>query len=178
MRRHLGNLSTSEATGHGEGEFSQLTGLLVMRVAIAVPDWVRRSVERGVANAIVRVGPYWSIEPEKWQALDRGAELAGWEAAEEVEKKVSTLLAAVEDLRPVTPRVLDALQEAVIYPAGVLRDARIPKARRDRSAMKLFPNDVYNVAPRSLAELHPMMPELLASWEVARMTIFHARYGR
>lgn len=177
MRHDLASPATSKATRDSELEFSQLTGLVVMRVAIAVPDWVRRCVDRGLANAIARVGDFWSIEPEKSQALDRAAEQAGWNGAEEVEKKVSALLAAVEDLRPATPRVLEVLQEAVAYPAGVLQEAHIPRARRDRWAVRRFPSDIYNVAPRSLAELHPMMPELLVSWEEARLAILRARYG-
>jgi hypothetical protein len=111
VRRDLANPDTS-ATREGDYEFSQMTGLVVMRVAIAVPDWVRRCVERGVANAIACVGPCWSLRPDKSQALDRGTELAGWKAAEEVEEKISALLAAIEDVRPVTPRVLTALADS------------------------------------------------------------------
>jgi hypothetical protein len=136
VRRDLANPATS-ATRDGDYEFSQMTGLVVMRVAIAVPDWVRRCVERGVANAIACVGPCWSLRPDKSQALDRGTELAGWKAAEEVEEKISALLAAIEDVRPVTPRVLTALQEAVAHPACVLQRAQIPRSKRDQSAMQL-----------------------------------------
>lgn len=160
-----------------ERELSRLTGLVAMRTGIAVPDWVRRCVERGVANATARAGAWWSIGAEESQALYRSTELVGWKAAEEVEGKVSELLAAVEDLQPVAPRALLVLQEAVAYPTGVLLRASVPKAARDRSAIKAYPDDVYNISPRSLAELHPMAPELFASWEEARLAVVRERYG-
>lgn len=159
-----------------ERELAQLTGLVAMRVGIAVPDWVLRCVQRGVANGTARAGGYWTIGAERSRTLYRNAELVGWQAAEEVESKVMDLLTAVEDLRPVPPRALGVLQEAVAYPAGVLTQERVPRARRDRLAMKLYPDDVYNIAPRSLAELHPLMPELLASWEEARFAVVRERY--
>jgi hypothetical protein len=176
VRRDLADPRVSGTTTGSERELGQLTRLVAMRVGIAVPDWVLRCVQRGVANGIARAGAYWSMGAEGSRTLYRNAELVGWKAAEEVEGKVSELLAVVEDLRPVPPRVLGVLQEAVPYPAGVLEQARVPRARRDRLAIKLYPDDVYNVAPRSLAELHPMMPELLASWEEARFAVVRERY--
>jgi hypothetical protein len=165
-------------TTRSERELSQLTRLVVVRVGIAVPDWVRRCVERGVANATARTGPFWSIGADKWRALDERAEIVGWKAAEEVEGKVLVLLAAVEDLRPIATRVLAVLQGVgVPYPTGVLRQAHVPKAKRDRWAIKLYPDDPYNIMPRSLAELHPMVPELVASWEQARFGVLRDHFG-
>ena len=175
MRRDLAYPRVSGTTTASERDLSRLTGLVVMRVGIAVPDWVVRCVQRGVANGIARAGAYWSMGAEESRALYRSAESVGWEAAEEVEGKASELLAVVEDLRPAPARVLGLLQDAVAYPASVLRRARVPKARRDRLAMKLYPDDDYNLTPRSLAELHPMMPELLASWEGARSAVVRER---
>jgi hypothetical protein len=60
---------------------------------------------------------------------------------------------------------------------GAVREARVAKARRDRPAMKLHPDDIYNLTPRSVAELHPMMPDLLASWEEVRFVAVRERYG-
>lgn len=173
MRYDIARPSTTDS----ERTLNQLRGLVIMRVAVAVPDWVHRCVEKGLAGAIARAGAWWSIGPEQFRSLFQNADLVGWRAAEDVEGRVSALLAGVEDLRPAQPRVLAVLQEAVDYPADVLRHARVPKARRDRSAMKLYPHDVYNLTPKSLAELHPMMPELLASWEKARVAVLRERYG-
>ena len=154
-----------------EEELERLARLLALRVAVAVPDWVRRCVERGVANGKARAGPYWTLDAEASKALSRSAELVGWRAAEFVERKLWEVLAAVGDTRPAQPRVVAVLQEAGAYPAGVLARAGVPAARRDRAAMRLFPDDAYDIVPRSLAELHPMLPELVNAWEEARWTV-------
>jgi hypothetical protein len=177
VRYDIASPTTSETIADSKRAFDQLTRLVVLRVAIAVPDWVRRCVERGVANAVAWSGRDWSMAAAESRALLRNAELVGWRAVEGVEGKVSDLLAELEDRRPVSPRVLTALQDSVDYPASVLGQARVPKATRDRLAVELFPDDVYNIAPRSVAELHPMMPGLLASWDEARFAVLRVHCG-
>ena len=155
-----------------KAEWAELTPLLCLRVAIAVPDWTRRGVERGVANAIEASAGYWSLPEERKRALVRRAEAASWEAAEAVGRELGAQLSADLECQPPVPvGLLLLLQQAVRYPSGVLRVAGVPHARRDRVAMKLFPFDSYGIVPRSLAELHPLLPDLAQASERARLVL-------
>jgi hypothetical protein len=161
-----------------QAEWAELSRLLALRVAIAVPDWARRSVERGVVNAVEASAGRWSLPKEATPELALRGEAAGWNAAEAVGHELGAQLRTELERQPPVPQgLLCALQRAVQYPAGVLRLAGVPHARRDRAAMKLFPFDVYGIAPRSLAELHPFIPELAQMCEQARLSVIAGRFA-
>lgn len=161
-----------------EVQWAELSRLLALRVGIAVPDWVRRSVERGVANAIEACAGRWSLPDDAETALARQAEAAGWRAAGAVGRELGAQLGADLEWQPPIPTsLLYLLQRAVHYPAEVLRSASVPHARRDRVAMKQFPFDIYGLAPRSLAELHPLLPELAQACEEARLSVLAQRFA-
>ncbi len=167
-------MSTAEA----EVQWAELSRLLALRVGIAVPDWARRSVERGVANAIEACAGRWSLPDDAKAVLARQAEAAGWRAAGAVGRQLGAQLGADLECQPPVPTsLLYLLQRAVHYPAEVLRAAGVPHARRDRAAIKLFPFDVYGLAPRSLAELHPLLPELAQACEQARLLVLAQRFA-
>lgn len=161
-----------------QAEWAELSQLLILRVGIAVPDWVRRSVERGVANAVEASTGRWSLSDDDKPALARQAEAAGWRAAETVGRRLSTQLSADLELQPPVPAgLLLLLRRAVLYPAGVLGRAEVPHARRDRAAMKAFPFDVYGLVPSSLAELHPLIAELAQACEQARLSVLAQQFA-
>ena len=161
-----------------ETQWAEFSRLLALRVAIAVPDWARRSVERGVANAVEASAGRWSLPDDAKPLLARRSEAAGWRAADAIALELGAQLRADLESQPSVPEgLLHLLQSAVRYPAGVLRLAGVPHARRDRAVMKLFPSDVYAIAPRSLAELHPFMPELAQTCEQARLRFIAGRFA-
>lgn len=160
-------------------QWAELSRLLVLRVGIAAPDWARRSVERGVLNGMAATAGRWDLPAERRLALARQAEGAGWEAADEVVCKLSAQLSVDLAYQPPVPAsLLAVLQQAVHHPAGVLRRAGVPPAQRDRAATRLFPLDVYGIAPRSIAELHPLLPELAQACEQARLAVLVSTGGR
>jgi len=160
----------AQRSGEARTSRAALSQLLVMRVTIAVPDWVRRSVERGVPNAIERTAGAWYLASPVARQLARETEQAGWQGAEEVGSALSALMQLKpSEQTPLPQSLLALLQRAARHPTAVLRRAGVPHARRDRYKMKISPFDVYGIAPRSLAELHPMLPELAGSYERARL---------
>ena len=168
----------SSSLAEAQLEWAELSRLLVLRVGIAVPDRARRSVERGVANAMEATEGRWHLPAERRPALARQAEGAGWKAADDVARKLAVQLGLDLEHQPPVPVSLLALaRPAVHYPAGVLRRAGVPPAQRDRAAKRLFPFDVYGIVPRSLAELHPLLPELAQACEQARLAVLVCRLG-
>jgi hypothetical protein len=163
-------MATSNKVG-AERVLSEVSDLLAMRVTIAVPDWVRRCVERGLLNAWYRTGGHWSLTDEDVRLVLRNGDTAGWRAAQEVGSKLWSFLLLDVDGHCATP--LEVVRQAVPYPAEVLRQAGIPPAKRDRLIMKLFPDDVYDLMPRSLAAL----PELAHAWEQAKVAVLQCRHG-
>jgi hypothetical protein len=161
-----------------ETQWAQLSRLLALRVTIAVPDWVRRSVERGLTNAVEASAGRWSLPDDTRPFLARGSEAAGWRAADAIACELGSQLRTDPESQPSVPEgLLHLLQSAVRYPAGVLQLAGVPHARRDRAIMKLFPSDVYAIVPRSLAELHPFIPELAQTCEQARLRVIVQRFA-
>lgn len=94
------------------------------------------------------------------------AEEAGARAAAEVGPAVRALLEADIDEQRTTPLAL--LRIAARYPTGVLRAAGVPAVERDRFAEATFPEDVYDLAPASFADLSPELGEVAIRWGAAK----------
>jgi hypothetical protein len=76
------------------------------------------------------------------------------------------LLATDIDEQATTP--LSLLRGAVRYPTAVLRDAGVPPARRDEQQERLFPDDVYDLAPATFADVDPALAEVGMAWGAAK----------
>lgn len=106
------------------------------------------------------------MSDEQLRDLEREAEAAGWVAAEHVARQLSDLFSPWHGPQPVSGAdILRVVQDAVAYPTDVLRRAGVPTAARDRVTMRRYPDDVYDLTPRSLATVHPQLPEMVAEWE-------------
>ncbi|MGH9277460.1 MAG: hypothetical protein ACRD12_05050, partial [Acidimicrobiales bacterium] len=87
-------------------------------------------------------------------------------AQAEVGAAVRTLLAADIDQQATTP--LSLLRGAVRFPTRVLRDAGVPPVERDRVQAHLLPDDVYDLAPATFADLDPALTEPGIAWGAAK----------
>ena len=114
----------------------------------ALPGWVERSVARRL--------------PAPDRVAAEAAREAGRRAAAEVGTEVRALLAADIDEQRTTPLAL--LRGAVRYPAAVLREASVPPVARDRAQERLFPDDVYDLAPATFADIDPSLHDLGIAW--------------
>ena len=76
------------------------------------------------------------------------------------------LLAADIDDQHTTP--LSLLRGAVRYPTAVLSAAGVPPVRRDEQQERLFPDDLYDLAPATFADVDPALAEVGMAWGAAK----------
>ena len=96
----------------------------------------------------------------------RAATEAGRQAAAEVAPQVRALVAADIDDQRTTP--LSLVRGAVRYPTGVLTAAGVPPVKRDEQQERLFPDDVYDLAPATFADVDPALEEVGLAWGAAK----------
>jgi len=132
---------------------------IVAGVERAGPTWSVRSVDR-ILEAWGRV------EPARRADIRDAATRAGTEAAARVAASLRELLALDPAEQAVTP--LEIVRTIVAEPTAVLRDLGVPEVVRDAFDERAQPDDVYDLAPRTLADLDPDLgPELLI-WGIAK----------
>lgn len=137
--------------------------ILAKGIEQALPLWVVRCVvDRAEA---------W--RPGSSRPLLPAAEAAGRLAAEEVGSQVRALLSLDVDRQPTGP--LAVVRTAVRYPAGVLAEAGVPEVVRDEFHERAFPEDGYDLAPASFADLHPDLHEPGLVWGAAKAHVVLAR---
>jgi hypothetical protein len=125
-------------------------------IETALPGWVERSVDR-VLQA-------WGRPVD--DRVRAEAARAGREAAAEVGAEVRALLDADIDEQRTTP--LSLVRAAVRYPTAVLRAAGVPPVVRDEHQERLFPEDVYDLAPANFADVDPALAEVGLAWGAAK----------
>lgn len=132
-------------------------------VEAALPGWVERSVRH-------------RLDTPPSEAVLAAAREAGWQAVEQVGAAVRRLLATDIDAQATTP--LSLLRGAVRYPTAVLRDAGAPEVERDEVRGRLFPEDVYDLAPATLADVDPSLAEPGIAWGAAKAFVHLQRHAQ
>ena len=133
-------------------------------IEAVLPGWVERSV-RAVLAA--------SGTPVTDEML-AAANDAGQQAAADVGGEMRALLALDVDEQHDTPLTL--LRAAVRYPTAVLRDAGVPPVVRDEFKARAFPDDAYDLAPASFADVDPSLADLGIAWGAAKAHTHMARH--
>lgn len=126
----------------------------------ALPGWVERSVRR-------RLGAGDDA------AVLAAAADAGARARHDVGRDVRALLDTDVDEQWTGPLAL--LRSAVRYPTEVLRAAGVPPVARDEFAERSFPDDVYDLAPATWADVDPALHDLGLTWGAAKAWVVLAR---
>lgn len=116
-----------------------------------MPGWVERSV---AARAPGRAD------------LTGAANEAGRQARAEVAPRIRALLEADIDDQRTNP--LAIVRSAVTFPTAVLAAAGIPAPERDAIQARLFPDDVYDLAPATFADVDPSLADLGLAWGAAK----------
>ena len=133
-------------------------------VEAALPGWVERVV---------------ALRWEQWRGeavpppIAEEARLAGERARAAVGPRVRALLLTDVDEQPTGP--LAIIREAVGFPTSVLTAAGMPEVERDEHAARLFPDDVYDLAPAAFADLDPDLHEPGLVWGAAKAHVVLAR---
>ena len=144
------------------------------RYAVALADGIEAAigpwVERSVVAAIEASGGLVT------GSMRLRARAAGDEATAAIAPRVRALLALDIDEQRTGPLAL--LREAVVFPTTVLSEAGIEPAERDAQAIALFPDDVYDLAPASFADLDPALADAGIAWGAAKAHVHLARRRR
>jgi hypothetical protein len=153
-------------------------GLALMREASErIIDAMERLAAAWVVRMVESVLDFWGqLEPAaRHAALDRARE-AGATAAARVTADLRTLFARDPAEQRTTP--LELVRTLRAEATEVLCAAGVPEVERDVFEVRSFPDDVYGIVPRSLADLDPtdedLAPTLLA-WGVGKSTVLRAR---
>lgn len=143
-----------------EARLAVLALRLADGIVAALPGWVTRCVA-------ARSG---GLVPDADSVAD-----AGRRAVREVGPLVRELLAADIDEQRTGPLAL--VRDAVRYPAAVLSAAGVVPVDRDVDAVRLFPDDAYDLSPGSFAELHPDLRVPGLEWGAAKAYVHRRRHA-
>lgn len=141
--------------------------------AVALADGLERAIGPWVERCVDRVHRAWSGPPPPEVAA--AATSAGHRARADLGPRLRALLEADSDAQRSTPLAL--IREGTAYPTKVLRDAGVPGVPRDPMDTAMFPDDVYGLAPASLADVEPGLGELGIAWGAAKAWVHRRRHG-
>lgn len=137
---------------------------LVAAAEAAVPGWTVRCVQRRAREAGLLVD----------EVLVGAAEAAGRRAGVEVGDRLRRLLALDVDEQRTNP--LAVLRDAVRYPTEVLQAAGVPPVERDEFQRRAFPDDHYDLAPATWAEVDESLHDPGIAWGARKaMTVLQRR---
>jgi hypothetical protein len=142
---------------------------IVTGVERELPGWAQRSVAR-IADAWGR------LDADRRTALDRAASVAGVEATARVTAALRALFAADAGAQRATP--LEVVRTAYREPTVALEAAGIPPVARDAFHERAWPDDTYDLVPRTLGDLgDPDLAPLHLAWGMAKAAVLRARAG-
>jgi hypothetical protein len=136
---------------------------LATGVEAALGPWVER--------VVVDLAEQW--RPGSGPEVAGPAAAAGARAASDVGARVRVLLETDVDEQATGP--LAVLRQAVRYPTEVLAAAGVPPVVRDEFAERAFPDDVYDLAPATFADLDPALREPGLVWGAAKAHVVLTR---
>jgi hypothetical protein len=142
-----------------------------------------------IVDGVERTGAAWSVRNvdrilDAWGRLDeaqrdetrRAASEAGTRAATRVAATLRRLLELAPADQHATP--LEVVRSIVVEPTALLRELGVPEVVRDDFDERAHPDDVYDLAPRTLGDLDPELgPELLV-WGIAKSKVLRAEAQR
>jgi hypothetical protein len=145
-------------------------GAIIAGVAREVPSWVVAQVER-LLDAWGR-----AADDARARATADAAQ-AGEAAARRVCDELDALFALDPAGQRATP--LEIVRTVYREPTGVLADAGVPDVERDPFDERSWPDDRYDLVPRTLGDLgDPALAPLHLAWGLAKAEVLRARAGR
>ena len=127
-----------------------------------------------MVRCVERLATAWQGEVDPSVRAD--AEEAGLRARADVGPRVHALLDTDVDEQWTSP--LHLVRQAVHYPTEVLQRAGVPVVVRDSFAEEVFPDDVYDLAPASFADVDPGLAEPGIEWGAAKAHVVLTRRRR
>ena len=143
---------------------------LLAAYAEALADGVERALPGWVAAAVAR-----RLPPDQREQRRDEITAAARAAAADVGGRVRELLLLDIDEQWTNP--LSLIRSAIRYPNEILAAAGLPEVDRDGQSVRFQPDDVYDLAPASFADLAPELHDLGISWGAAKAHV-HLRRRR
>ncbi len=153
--------------GDDEADEKRLAGY-----AVALADGIEAALPGWVAAAVARRLPDTDGQQQRLDAIAS----AGQAAAADVGSRVRELLALDIDEQWTNP--LSLIRSAIRYPNQILADAGVVEVARDAQSARFQPDDVYDLAPASFADLAPELHDLGISWGAAKAHVHLQRRRR
>lgn len=132
-------------------------------IEAALGPWVLRCVTTRAAEAGKAVD----------DTVVGAASVAAVACVRDVAPEVHTLLSTDIDAQRTSP--LELLRAAVHHPTGVLRGLGVAPVTRDEFAARAFPEDIYDLAPATFADLDESLAEPGLVWGAAKAHVHLAR---
>ncbi len=142
------------------------------RYAQALSDAVDAALPAWVGRVVTHRWRVWQHEAPPPHVAEATA-AAGARVRAEVGPALRELLGTDVDEQRTNPLAL--IRRAVPHVTAVLADAGVPPLQRDADAERLFPDDVYDLAPASFADLDPTVHEPGIEWGAAKAHIILRR---
>jgi hypothetical protein len=114
------------------------------------------------------------VEPEARADAVAAVEAAAGPAVAHVLGELRSLFALDAAAQRTTP--LQIVRRLVVAPTAVLRAAGVPAVARDGFDERAFPDDDYDLSPRTLGDLgDPDLGPLLLAWGLAKAAVLRER---
>lgn len=143
-----------------------------------IVDGVRRALPGWAEREAARILAAWGGHPAGVRReIEARARHAGERAAERIVAELDALLALDPGEQRSTP--LQVVRTAYREVTAVLRDAGVPPVVRDEFDERAVPDDDYDLAPRTFADLgDDDLAPLHLAWGVAKAGVHKARRSR
>jgi hypothetical protein len=161
------DLTPEAVEAHGLAMLQETGAAIVAGVAREVPGWVVASVTR-LLDAWGRAD-----DATRARALE-AAPAAGVTAAQRVGGRLAALLDTDPSDQRSTP--LEIVRTIYVEPTEILMAAGVPPVVRDPFDERSWPEDRYDLVPRTLGDLgDPDLAPLHLAWGMAKAAVLRAR---
>jgi hypothetical protein len=145
------------------------------RAGAAIVAGVERCAPGWVVGSVTRIVDAWGrLEPRARERAVAAAETAAAPATDGVVAELRALFALDAAAQRTTP--LQIVRRLVAAPTAGLRAAGVPPVERDPFDERAFPDDDYDLAPRTLGDLgDPDLAPLLLAWGLAKASVLRER---
>jgi hypothetical protein len=149
--------------------------LLLADSGAAIVEGVARCGPRWVVASVARIVDAWGqLDADAVAAVLAAAEAAAGPATDRAVERLRELFARDPAEQRATP--LQIVRSLVAAPTAVLRSAGVPGVVRDVFEERAFPDDDYDLAPRTLGDLgDPELGPQLLAWGLAKAAVLRAR---